>query len=244
MNNLISIPAHDKKVIWGVFDGAAGVRSESLVILAHGLTGRPLEFLQVMAARDFTASGYDVVRIAFYDGNIGARTLRESTLDLHARDLNTVVEHFRPMYKSIFIAGHSYGGFSLLFANPAVNAASFWDATWTPGWHRDVSYIPEIDCYASNNGMECLIGRAMYEEAQHYVAHPPVENAANFRSPAQVILAQDNEKPGRDRHMLFDALGMKDKELIRVEGADHQFTRGNTVESLIQSTKSWFERHL
>lgn len=243
MDQKISVPAHDGKIIYGLFNQSERGAADSIVILAHGLTGRVSEFLHIMAMRDFTAAGYDVARISFYDGWPGARKLRDCTVEIHARDLNGFIEYFRPRYKNIFVAGHSYGGFSLLFANPAVSAVSFWDATWTPGWHKEAPHIPALDCFAFGAGQENLIGRAMYDEAEQYAENPPVHQAAHFRSPAQVVLAEANEKPGRSRELLFDALGIKDKELVKVKAADHQFTNGHTVEALIEATRSWFGRH-
>jgi esterase/lipase len=244
MDQQIFIPSDDGKTICGLFNQAdIAAPADRLVILVHGLTGRPREFLHVMAMRTFCDSGYDVARLSCYDGSPNARTLRSSTVDIHARDINTCVDYYRARYKNIFVAGHSYGGFSLLFANPAVNAVSFWDATWTPGWYKDVQPVPVLDCFAFNNGQESLIGRAMYEEAANYAQNPPIETAANFKSPAQVILAMANEKPGRSREKLFEYLGVADKELVKIDGADHQFTQGKTVELLTAATKSWFDRH-
>lgn len=241
----IALPGAEGKTIYGLFDQAESGKSSSLVILAHGLAGRVRGFVHITAARAFTAAGYDVARISFYSGSPNARRLRDCTVALHARDLNDFVDHFRPKYTNIFIAGHSYGGFSLLFANPAVNAVSFWDSTYTPGWHREVPHVPEIDCFTFNNGQESLIGRAMYEEAVYYDANPPADKAARFQSPAQVVLArQDGEKPGRNRQELFNALGVADKELVKIDEADHQFTNGHTTEELIKATKSWFDGHL
>ncbi len=240
----IAIPAVDGKTIYGLFNPAQAGKSDALVILAHGLTGRIREFLHIMAMRAFTAAGYDVARIAFYSGGDNARTMHDCTVDLHARDLNTFIDHFRPKYRRIFVAGHSYGGFSLLFANPAVTAVSFWDATWTPGWQHEAVAVPELDCFIYPDGVNGLLGRAMYDEAMYYAANPPIMQAAQFQSPAQVILAQANEKPGRSRHQLFSALSIADKELVWIDGADHQFTTGQTVEALISATQSWFDRHI
>ncbi len=244
MDQQFSIPAHDGKTIYGLFNQAGDSPSQSLVILAHGLTGKTREFIHVMAMRAFTSSGYDVARISFYDGWPNARILRDCTLDIHAKDLNSFIDHFRSRYKNIFVAGHSYGGLSMLIANPVVNAVSFWDASWTPGWHKEVIQVPQLDCFAFNHGQEKLIGRAMYDEAAYYAANPPSDFAAAFKSPAQVVLAQADEKPGRARDQLFNALEIADKELVRIEGADHQFTNGQTVEALLAATKSWFDLHL
>lgn len=216
-------------------------RSKRLIVLSHGLTGRPREFIHVMAKRAFNAAGYDVARVAYYSGEENARTLRECTLEIQAKDLNTTLDHFRAHYPEIFIAGHSYGGLTLLIANPKATAVSFWDSTWTPGWTEEVASIPELNSFAFNNGQESLIGRAMFDEALEYAAHPPLELAKQFKAPAQVILAGQDAKPGRGRIELFNALSGV-KELQIVKDADHQFTEGSSVEELIEHTLAWFRK--
>jgi len=240
MDQQFSLPTSDGKIIYGVFNQAGAVRSSRLLILSHGLTGRVREFIHVMTKRAFIAAGYDVVRFSYYSGEPKARSLRECTLSIHAKDLNIVVSHFRASYPKIFIAGHSYGGLTTLLANPDANAVSFWDATWTPGWYKEVIKVPELNCFAFNHGQENLIGRAMFEEAEYFSANPAYKEAQKFRAPAQVVLADGDEKHGRNREELFNALGGI-KELKMVKNADHQFTNEDSVEQLIGHSLAWFE---
>jgi pimeloyl-ACP methyl ester carboxylesterase len=240
MDQQIKVQAQDGKHIYGLFNESSAGRSDRLVVMAHGLTGRPHEFVNVTAMTAFTRAGYDVARIAFYSGFENARTLRECSIAQHADDLNTLIDHLKPNYDKVYATGHSYGGISLLTANPKdLHAASFWDSTFTPGWQNDVKPVPELDAFAYNNGQESLIGRAMYDEAAHLAANPPYDLAAQFRAPAQVALAKNNEKTGRNRAELFDALKVR-KELVMISGANHTFTTGNSSRQLIQQTLRWF----
>ncbi len=235
----LSIPTPDGRTIYGFFNQAGPAHSDRLLILSHGLTGNTREFLHVMAKRSFTAHGYDVARFSYYHMQKGARKLRECTLATHAQDLNTVVEHFRSKYSKIFIAGHSYGGLTILFANPKVTAVSYWDPTWTPAWQHEVIPKAEIKCFAMNTGQENLVGKDMLDEAANLALNPPYEKAREFNVPAQVVLAKGEEKPGRNRDGLFKAL-ICTKELQWVDDADHEFTYGDSVEQLMGHALRWF----
>jgi hypothetical protein len=222
---------------------AADNPAQKAVILAHGLTGNPHEYLH-MAARDyFNNKGYDVFRLSFYSGAPAYRVLPECTLDIHAKDLNIVVGHVRNSYKKVYVCGHSYGGLTLLIANPNADAVSFWDASFTPYkgfWKSDSPYIPELDCYTIGWGSANLIGKAMFKEAIE-IDEKAEDIAAAFRRPAQVILAgESNENPVRTH--LFDALSGVEKSFEDIKGATHCFTDGWIAQTLYQKTHEWFER--
>lgn len=240
MDEPFSVEAHDGKRIYGLFDQAAAARSDRVLILSHGITGRIREFIHVMSRRAFNAAGYDVVRFSYYDAPGDARKLRECTLDIQSRDLNSVVEAFRTRYKKIFVAGHSYGGLTAVLANPRVTAISLWDSSWKPAWPEEVTPIPELDCFAFGSGQENIVGRAMLDEALAYVKQPPFEAARDLQAPTQVVLADSSDDLAPSRREIFDALGCR-KELQVVAGADHQFTVGDSAERLIAVAKSWFD---
>ena len=117
----------DGKKVFGIFNAAAsGKVADKIVVIAHGLTGSPQDAMHQSARKYFNERGYDVARIAFYNSDPDGRLLRDCTLQLHADDLNAVVDRFSGQYKKLFVAGHSYGGLSTLFANPDATAISFW----------------------------------------------------------------------------------------------------------------------
>jgi esterase/lipase len=244
----IALDIGDGKKLYVVFNKHVTFGCRGLIILSHGLTGRFREHIHVVAQKAFNAAGYDVARIKYYDGADDARSLVECTAKIHGADLATAVKHFRPQYDQLFVAGHSYGGFTMPHAfaidggetfNP--NAVSFWDATFTPAWYKNAEHWPESDTFSYRNGQGPRMGRAMYDEAKFYNENPPVELYGAFTIPSQVVLALGNDKLGRGRMQVYESLTSCRKELVQIEGADHEFTFGDTDEQLIANTLRWFE---
>lgn len=128
------LPTADGFNIYGFHDSAKD--NDKLLVLAHGLTGHPNEVHLQAAVDYFVPQGYDVVRFWFYDsGQPQSRTLFNSQLATYAQDLAQVHAHFAPNYAKSFVAGHSYGGLTLLltdFGQTQPNALSFWDPSFAP----------------------------------------------------------------------------------------------------------------
>lgn len=239
---IFNIPAFDKKSIYCVVNYAGDEPSDKAVILAHGLTGQPNEYVH-MAARDyFKAQGYDVYRLAFYWFGENYRVLHETTLAIHALDLNSVIAHIRPDYKKLYVCGHSYGGLTLVFANPQADAIAFWDPSfypWSEFMEEEGVHLAEMSLYSIGWGMACLMGKAMYTEAQSMKPEKANPMAAKVAAPSIVIQA---EKGGHDNcTKLYDALTCK-KEIKVIKDADHCFTVGLTVQPLLETTQNWFKK--
>lgn len=236
-----SLTAGDGAVISGTLNRAGDAPAAKLVILSHGLTGHPNEYIHLMARDYFNDRGYDVVRFGYYGYGPGARNLKDCTLKIHASDLNAVVGEFSSSYKKIFVAGHSYGGLTILFANPKANAVSFWDSSFVPSfWKTEGIYIPEMDCYKIGWGTDKLVGKAMVEEAAALREEDSIAMAQALSSPGQVLLAGDNDENTK-RTLLFESL-KGPKDFYDVPHADHCFNKGKTVYDLLEKTHCWFER--
>ena len=235
------IPAQDGAVIYGRINYATDHQSSKLLILSHGLTGHINEYIHLTARDYFNKAGYDVVRISYYSSGDKARNLKDCTLKIHANDLNSIIEYFSKNYTKTFIAGHSYGGLTILFANPNVTALSFWDSSFVPSfWKSESAYIPELDCYRIGWGCYNLVGKAMVEEAEAIREDNALAMARSLKVPAQVILAGNNSE-NEKRTLLFDALEVQ-KEFYDVPNADHCFNKGEVVYDLLEKTGKWFER--
>lgn len=237
------LDAFDGKKISCRLNRAMGGDTNKAVILSHGLTGHPNEYIHMMARDFFAVRGYDVYRFAYYRDGDDYRTLTDCTLEIHGKDLNVVVDFVQQKYDQVFVCGHSYGGLTMLFAQPDVTAAAFWDSSFTPYasfWKRDATYVPEQDCYNLTWECEFKVGRAMVEEAKSLTADKAEEMAAQFKAPSLVALAGDNTENANRAH-LYEALTCE-KDLQDIAGADHCFTKGDTVYDLLEKTNNWFER--
>jgi len=234
-----SLPTKDGKVIYGIITYATNP-TDKIVILAHGLTGHIRAYIHMQARKFFAQNGYNVVRFSFYEAKDDARKLKDTTLKIHAEDLNIVCDHFRKSYKNLYCAGHSYGGTTLLLANPKANAFSFWDATFYPismHWdHR--KKLEGTPYYTLEYGITVLIGSEMYNEA--YTLDTKLL-ANKIETPSHIILAGDNNE-NIPREGLYNTLTCE-KSLDDIDGADHEFTVKNTLNDLLTKTLDWFNKY-
>ena len=95
----------------------AGTKDKPLVIVVHGLPCTINEGIYERACEYFQQAGYATYRFGLYDWHKDARQLIDCTLTTHAKDLDTVVVHFRRKgFKKIYVAGHSFGGPTILLS--------------------------------------------------------------------------------------------------------------------------------
>lgn len=238
METNLDISAHDGKEIYTVMNRAASGVSDTLILIGHGLTGHPYEYLHQHARNFFTAKGYDIVRMAFYWSGPNRRTLLDCTLALHASDVLSVIHHYKCDYKKIFYIGHSYGGLTGLVANPDVDGVVFWDSTYCPNWMKgEVVHIPEADVYRLGWGGSNLIGKAMYDEAMRLTQTHVDEMAQAFKAPALVVKSGANPL-NAGPEALYEGLS-DPKEYVVIKDADHCFYTGDTVTDLLEQTEKW-----
>lgn len=236
-----AVSTPDGKTIYGILTQSP-IDTRKLLILSHGLTGCMDEHMHMEAKRFFSNNGYDVVRFNYYGPQDDARKMEETTLALHAQDLNQICDHFRPNYDKLFIAGHSYGGLTLVVANPLATALSFWDSSFTPfkGFmEKEAKKLDGTPFYTIGWGTSVLMGAAMYDEALEMDSKADAL-AKKITTPSQVILAGDqSENPVR--MALYEALACP-RQLEEIDRADHCFTHGDTLYTLFKRTLSWFEQ--
>jgi pimeloyl-ACP methyl ester carboxylesterase len=228
--------------IYGILNRAAAP-AEKLLVIAHGVTGFPGEWLHQSAARYFAARGYDVVRFAFYSGEDNARKLLNCTLQTHAADLGLVLAGKRAGYKKVFVAGHSYGGMTTLLANPDVNAVTMWDSTLWPYkefWERETRFDEESGLYFFDYGFAVAVSPEMVAEGSAYDFDRVAALAQQMKAPVQMIGASDGIRTDGQKRVFACFPGRKDFALI--PGSGHEFTEGETVFALLEKTYDWFER--
>jgi alpha-beta hydrolase superfamily lysophospholipase len=217
---------------------------DKAVVLAHGITGNPNEYIHMCARNFFTQKGYDVYRMSFYDDAENARKLHTTTLPLQANDLNDVIEHVKEKHEKVFSCGHSYGGATTLFANPDVNAIAFWDSSfdvakfWTE-FKRDEDTLDNASISISRR-INMLFSKEMMVQAQSQTEQDMENLSKSISSPSTVITAEQCDLVEGGKH-LFKHLTCE-KEYHEVKNADHLFTNGDTAQDLLNATHQWFER--
>lgn len=241
---IFDVVAPDDKKIYVVCNRAGDMPSKKAIVIGHGLAGSPNSYIHLMARNYFNGLGYDVYRMAFYWDEYGYRRLHETTLALQAQDLNTVIEHVRPDHQRLYVCGHSYGGLTLVFANPQVNAMSFWDSSYQPWdrmWSKATTPAADGKTHLLHWEYYITIGQAMMDEAKALTRDAVSLMSRQITTPSQVVTA-GNAWLKEDTQMLFDDLTHCQKEKVMIEGAGHTFVEGQIVFELLAKTHEWFSK--
>ncbi|MBL8638743.1 MAG: alpha/beta fold hydrolase [Alphaproteobacteria bacterium] len=223
--------------------GAAGL-SNKAIFFVHGLTSHKNEFLHKVAAKRFCALGYDVYRFDLYSHEDDARRLRDCTLELHAMDVRTVLDHYASAYKNVYIVGHSYGGPSTMTAQPEnIRAISLWDPSFNLINFMENQALERIseDMYMVNWNIQFLISRRMVEEAQKYDTQSCLALSQSLAdTPIQVIHPRNGLYINDT--VSWHSAGNPNNERMIIEGAGHVFDENDTISDLIRVTDEWFRR--
>jgi dienelactone hydrolase len=233
----------DKHIIYGLKNSARG-KPKGAVFIVHGLTGHMYEYQLKSAADYFAAQGLDVYRFNLYDGDKSARRLLDCTLQTHADDLNTVLKKFAGPYKETFAIGHSYGGTTVMLAQPkTLTAASLWDPTFNVKRVDEcfeAQYKKYTGFYSVDWGTTYLIGKAMHDHGHTLDEKACLKLAETFKHPVQVVLAGDGFFI-KDKFS-YHSLGHPKNRRDVVKGTVHCFHEGNTTAELLKKTHAWFKQ--
>lgn len=235
----------DGKTICGVTDFAhKSGQADKVLVLVHGLTGHMNEYHIKGAANFFRDHGYDVVRFNLYDGENGRR-LRDTNLQIYARDLNQVLDEKAVGYEKIFIAGHSYGGPTIMVAQPRqATALSLWDPAFemTKNFaEKNFILVEDQNFYIWPKNNEAILG---YEFIDEYKNIYDLEKCLSLSKslsavPIQVVAAEEGY--GQDE-LSWHSAGHDLNERHIVMNADHCFWRGNVFQEVLDKSLEWFER--
>ncbi len=238
-----TLPTADGKTIYGL-KNMADKPAEAAVFMVHGLTGFMQEYAFKRAADVLSAQGYDVYRFNLYDGWDNARSIMDCTLETHAGDLNTVIKAFGAKYKKAFAIGHSFGGPTIMIANPeGLTAASLWDPSIIlDSLFDDVTPVDD-QTYRLDWGVVYLVGKAMIDHANGLQEKECRKLAEDFHAPVQVIHAAEGiliKKPlSYHDHGKPENLPKNRHDVI--DGTMHCFYEGDTCEELLAKTHAFFQ---
>lgn len=248
LEETFALDSGDGFTIYGRINRAHARVATRAVVLCHGLTGHINEHHFQEAKRFFAARGYDVIRFSFYSEEENARQIVDCSVAVHVSDLRIVLAHFALQYEKLFVAGHSYGGLTVLMANPEnVAAASFWDASYVaagenPLWEKYWQYDEAQDtCLIIWPPISAVVGKNFYNERKSFTRKFLDDYAESFVAPAQVLAAGAYSENIPNQKTLFDCLA-SEKEFYLISGATHVFVEGDTVFDLLEKTYQWFER--
>jgi len=235
-----------------IFDGKylyaklSGDIHQPLFIMVHGLAVDMKHGLYTQAVKWFSKKRYATLRFNLYGDEDDMRNMIDTTLAIHAEDIDLVVKHARQIgFKKVYIAGHSYGAASILMTKDLdVDKISLWDPSYKISFknsldNKDVStFIEKSNGYMMHWPKPVLIGKDMANEAESLNWDTLAEN---IKTPMQIIYASNGHLEKGSRHYLNAAT--VEKEIVEIAGATHLFDDSDEVrEKLFMETERWFNQ--
>ena len=238
MEKYITIPTSDSFEINWVLNWKE--KSEKLIIFVHGLTGYQDEAHYVCGKNYFVEQGYEVLRFNFYWGWEKNRTLQESSIYTHARDLDDILRYFENEYQEIHFVGHSLWCPSIIRMNRLSEKLSkiiFWDPAFdNQGVEKRFSQEWEGYIFTSWDGrfMKVWEDMVMSRSDNHFEI---LDRFWFARDKTFIVYAGWNTKT--DFIPQMDALWITS---YIVEWANHGFTQEGKYEELFEKTLEFIEK--
>ncbi len=237
MEKEIVLKTRDKKSIYGTI---VGVNSDTLIIFVHGFTGHRNEHLFFNGSKYFSQKGFDVLRFNLYGWMENSRTMLDTSISIHGKDIDFVVNHFRKEYKKIIVAGHSFGGTSLLFTNQnLIDGYIFLDATYVDKDSKEwkVKYNKSAGGHIFNEGLVFIVGKKFIDELRNFPECG--ELIKNIKKPILLITAggAGNSKAGKK----YFKLANNPKKLVNIEGANHCFDHVEHEAKVFEEIGIWLK---
>ncbi|MSR84989.1 alpha/beta hydrolase [Candidatus Uhrbacteria bacterium] len=243
MEKNLKIKLDKKFSLYGRLNGSL---NKPLFIMVHGLPGDIYGSFYEKATSWFIQHGFASFRFNLYGWQKDARQLIDCTLKTHAADLDMVVRYFRKRgVKKICVAGHSFGGSTILLS-PEQNfdAVALWDPSFdisftkTKYGYPGGRYIKALNGYFMRWGTNVIIGKEMAKEADRLVWKHLTKN---FYVPLKIIAADKGVLlPGARQYF---KTAHPPKSLTVIKGATHHFDdRDDMQENVFKLSKNWFDK--
>jgi len=238
MEQKIQINTEDNHIIYGTLNALPG-NDGTLIIFVHGLSGNQHEHHYFNAVPFFNKKGFGVFRFDFYCRKPKARSLSESTITMHAEDLELIIKHFRGKFRKIILIGHSLGALAILNADlSGISKIVLWDPTtgFKDIKEKNASFNAGLDKYILHWGKDILLGKQMIEEWKDSDLNDLVDR---LTVPCKFIFAGGSGKYGQWEPFL-EKLRVENKIAI-VQGATHRFCEEGTEQELFEETYKWIK---
>ena len=245
MEKEIKIKTVDGHHIYGKMTGAA---RQPLFLIVHGLPGSMDEDFYIEAARWFARHGYATFRFNLYGAEKDARQLMDTTLEIHASDIDAVVRYFRiKKRKRIFLVGHSYSGPAILLSREQdFDGVVLWDPSYGVSFLNkkkgasSTIHLKEIGGYIMLWGINFVLGERMVDEADALKWNTLTKD---FHVPLKIVVAGKGSLIKSAEQYFKTANAPKD--FIILKNATHYFNDTDGMrEKLFELSDDWFQKRL
>ena len=216
------------------------------VLLVHGLTGSRHEHIHQQAAAYFVERDYAVLRFNLQSQDF---RLRDCTIKTHGQDVAAVVAQKATAFEKFFIVGHSYGGPSVMVAQPTqATALCLWDPSFDlPSlWeHMAIEALPGGIGLMNIGGIEVVIGDAMVAEGHgaDFDTEACLALSRQLNRPIQVVSASEGDEfeVYQRNPKSWHSAGHPANKRVLIPDSDHCFTTPQAEYDLLAATHDWFE---
>lgn len=238
MEKYIKIPTSDGFEINWVLNWKE--KSDKLIIFVHGLTGSMHEAHYYCAKEYFISRWYDVFRFNLYADGEKTRKLKNTSIKLHGKDIEKVLDYFENNYGVLNIAWHSLAWPSIVKVKnfpKNLEKIIFWD----PAFDTSIGALKCREDWAklirSWSGKEVEIFSWMHKE---FLENKHIENLQNLEYPkANMYIVFADWDKHKDNKPQTDAMWI---ESYIVEWANHGFTQEGKYEELFEKTLEFIEK--
>ncbi len=214
------------------------------VVIMHGLGCNYSSHPYPSATQYFVEKGYAVFRFNFCGGEKQKQNILDTTPTTLTNDLKEIIRRLQKDISSLYLVGHSYGGWLIMRANiPHINASSLWDPSYNlsdRGWaegleddYNDRICVRWGDAYMFSKDM-------IAEEKEECTLKKCRELAKNFQTPFQVIHADKGILYKRDGS--YNEYSDQPTDYHLIKGASHCFDELTVMPELFDKTFEWFQK--
>lgn len=242
MEKQIQIPLNKSKVMHGVL-AYSGKKPDAVVIFIHGLCGFDSFPPLLHASRYFVSKGFASFRCNLYSWRPRGRRFQETSLRIHAKDLNIAVQYFSKKFQKIFLVGHSFGGLTILRAqNSSVAAVSLWDPSSliecpAKGYFR---YSRKLRSYIIDGDCQIIVGDKFREDLLSFPDE--LELVKKLECPVHIAYASGPEAVLKASSKRYFRNATSLKQISEIKGASHCFIETGSDQKLCEVTAKWFNK--
>jgi predicted alpha/beta-fold hydrolase len=212
------------------------------IINVHGITGNRNEAVHYLAARHFSARGWNHVRFDLYGGEMGARRLDDVSISQHAADLDVVITDARSRFpdSKIVVIGHSLGMPTALLAREPFDALASWDGAHSEGLGvlQGLTFVEAIGRWKWTSHFDHLLSPRMIEELRQLDSDELMLRTGT--RPTLIVSTDEEPRRLQNAQRYAHACAIK-PTVLTVKDSEHTFTRDGNLEELLEITTTWIE---
>lgn len=215
-------------------------RATSVVIFVHGFLSHSNEHIFFNGSKYLSHHGYDSFRFDLCSFTTQPNKTTETSIKTHAELISGVVAHFRKLYTSVHIVGHSLGCPIILLSElSGVASLVFWEPSIEPkDVFRKATQLTNNYFEIPTARFSILLEKRILDEARSLKTIP--ELLRHSLIPLLIITA--GNAGWRVGQEMYYKNANQPKQLYMIPNSGHNFDEDGAEEILLKETVAWLSR--